>query len=96
MICCEFEEVWSTSAALERVPLVCRKMPPTDEHVVDEQRVDVEQVGDASSVGSERERQREEHGIDEKKIVTLQTTAATNCNCGTRCQRRRRRRDSRQ
>eukprot|EP00325_Prymnesiales_sp_UTEX-LB-985_P014432 CAMPEP_0174754610 /NCGR_PEP_ID=MMETSP1094-20130205/105825_1 /TAXON_ID=156173 /ORGANISM="Chrysochromulina brevifilum, Strain UTEX LB 985" /LENGTH=39 /DNA_ID= /DNA_START= /DNA_END= /DNA_ORIENTATION= len=39
-------------------------MPLTDEHFVDEQRADIEQVGDARSVGSERERQREEHGID--------------------------------
>ena len=60
----EFEEVWSTSAALERVPLVEKKVPPADEHFVDEQRADVEQVGDARSVGSERERQREEHGIE--------------------------------
>jgi hypothetical protein len=60
----EFEKVWSTSAALERVLLVEKKMPPTDEHIVDEQRAEVEQVGDARSVGSERERQREEHGIE--------------------------------
>ena len=61
----EFEKVWSTSAALERVLLVEKQMPPTDEHIVDEQRADVEQVpGDARSVGSERERQREEHGIE--------------------------------
>ena len=60
----EFEKVWSTSAALERVLLVERKIPPTDEHIVDEQRAEVEQVGNARSVGSERERQREEHGID--------------------------------
>ena len=60
----EFEKVWGTSAALERVLLVGKKVPPTDEHIVDEQRADVEQVGDARSVGSERERQREEHGIE--------------------------------
>ena len=60
----EFEEVWSTSAALERVPLVEKKMPPTDEHFVDEQCAEIEQVSDARSVASERERQREEHGIE--------------------------------
>ena len=43
-------------------------MPPTDEHVVDEQRADDERVGDASSVSSERKQQREEHGIEEKKL----------------------------
>ena len=26
--------------------------------------------------------QREEHDIDEKKVVALKATAATNCNCG--------------
>jgi len=45
-------------------------MPPTDEHVVDEQRADDERVGDASSVSSEQNQQREEHGIEEKRIVT--------------------------
>ena len=25
MMCCEFEEVWITSAALERVPVCCKK-----------------------------------------------------------------------
>ena len=59
-------------------------MPPTDEHVVDEQRADDERVGDASSISSERKQQREEHGIEEKKFVTLQTTAAANCSCETR------------
>ena len=54
MMCCEFEEVWSTSAALERVPVPVKKMPPTDEHVVDEQRAGDERFGDASSVSSER------------------------------------------
>ena len=55
-----------------RGTLLFVKMPPTAEHVVDEQRDDDEQVGDARSVSSERERQREEHGIGEKKFVTLQ------------------------
>ena len=31
-MCCEFEEVWSTSAALERVPLVVKNATRTDEH----------------------------------------------------------------
>ena len=44
--------------------ILLQKMPPTDEHFVDEQRADNEQVGDARSVCSERERQREEHGIE--------------------------------
>ena len=44
--------------------LLLHKMPPTGEHSVEEQRADNEQVGDARSVGSERERQREEHGIE--------------------------------
>ena len=57
------------------------------EHVVvlvDEQRIDGERAGSVSSVGSERMKQREEHGIVEKKVVALKAIAATNCTRGAR------------
>ena len=44
MICREFEGEHSTSAALERIPVMLQKMPPTDEHAVEEQRVDGERA----------------------------------------------------
>ena len=45
--------------------LLCRKVPPTGEHVVDEQRVDGERAGGVSSASSEQKEQREEHAHDE-------------------------------